>query len=75
MVGDFPNHEMAKYRRHLMVEMRSEADIWSQSIFQTRLVWVKLRFQITKGGTGPEYQRSQQRREEIYGCGLFCNTN
>ena len=56
MQGYFPNHKMVKGQKHLMAKMRSEEDLWYQSISQTRLVWVKLRFQIAKGGTGSEYQ-------------------
>ena len=42
MVGAFPNHEMVKGRKHSTPEMRSEVDIRSQSISQTKLAWVKL---------------------------------
>ena len=75
MEGAFPNHETVKIRKHSMIEMRSKEDLWSQSISKNRHVWVKLQFQIKKGGIGPEYQWSRQRREEIYGFGLFHNTN
>ena len=54
MEGDFPNCEKVKGRKKLMAEMRSKEDLRSQSIFQNGLVWVKLRFQITKGGPGLE---------------------
>ena len=75
MEGAFPNREMIKGQKHLAVKMRSEVDLRSQPISQTRIVRIKSRFQITKSGTSREYRRSRQRREWIYSRGSFHNLN